>query len=147
MFNTTELQTVNRRKIMQRLFILVVWFLVSINASAQTKSASTPASIISVIENVTGKRFVPDTTYSALSEEDETLLAKEPVANWGLLQESGNNMAYSNLVIGTRSYQLVILRPAKTGIPTATLLRFVTAQSKPEPIARGVLQPKEDKPK
>lgn len=132
---------------MQKLFTTLAGVLIGISINAQTKPVPTPASIISAIESVTGKRFVPDTTFAALSEEDETLLAKEPIANWGLLQESGDNMAYSNLVIGTRSYQLVILRPAKTGIPKATLLRFVTAQSKPEPIARGVLQPKEDKPK
>lgn len=103
--------------------------------------------IVSVIEGVTSKHFVADTTFAALTEEDQTLLAKEPLANWGLLQESGKEMAYSNLVIGTRSYQLVITRPPRSDYPTATLLRYTTPQSKPEPIARGTLHPKEEKPK
>ena len=131
------------KKLLNILFLLLtgVW------AAAQTKPVSpTPAPVVSVIEGITGKHFQPDTAYAALSEEDETLLAKEPVANWSLLQESGE-MTYSNLVIGSRSYQLVIIKPVKTGVLTATLLRFVTAKSKPEPIARGTLQPKEEKPK
>ncbi len=76
------------------------------------------------------------------------MLAKEPIANWGLAQESGKEMVYYNLVIGTRSYQLVIMRAPKAVFPTATLLRFATPKSKPEPIARGTLKPKgEEKPK
>jgi hypothetical protein len=131
------------KKLLNSLFLV----LTAMCAGAQTKPQSpTPASIVSVIEGITNKHFQPDTAYAALSEEDETLLAKEPVANWSLLQESGE-MTYSNLVIGSRSYQLVIIKPTKTGILTATLLRFVTAKSKPEPIARGTLQPKEEKPK
>ena len=134
---------------MKPLLNLLLLLLMSVASVAQTKTTAPTmsTSIVSVIEGVTGQHFQPDTAYAALSEEDETLLAKEPVANWSLLQESGE-MAYSNLVIGTRSYQLVIVRPAKTGIPIATLLRFVTAKSKPEPIVRGTLQPKkEEKPK
>lgn len=140
---------------MKDLLKILPFLLIGISAIAQTKTTTpaTSTSIVSVIEGVTGKHFVPDTAYAALSEEDENLLAKEPVANWSLLQESGE-MTYSNLVVGTRSYQLVLLKPAKTGILTATLLRFVTAKSKPEPIARGMLQPKteekskkEEKPK
>ncbi|GAB4011550.1 hypothetical protein GCM10028808_25370 [Spirosoma migulaei] len=112
-------------------------------AAAQTKPASpTPPAVISVIEDVSGKHFQPDTAFAALSEEDATLLAKEPIANWGLLQESGPAMTYSNLVIGTRSYQLVITKLPKDVFPTATLLRFVNPKSKPEPIARGTLKPK-----
>ncbi|MVM40810.1 hypothetical protein GO730_29125 [Spirosoma sp. HMF3257] len=122
-------------------------------ATAQTKPASstaspTPPTIISVIEGVSGKRFLPDTAFVALSEEDETLLSKEPIANWSLLQESGPAMTYSNLVIGTRSYQLIITKLPREVLPTATLLRFDTPKSKPEPIARGTLKPKtEEKPK
>lgn len=123
--------------------------MMGVAAIAQTKPATlTPPSVVTVIEGVTGKHFVPDTAFAALSEEDQTLLAKEPVANWGLIQESGKDMAFSNLVVGTRSYQLVISRPPKSSHPTAMLLRYTTPQSKPEPIARGTLQPKtEEKPK
>ncbi|WP_420149843.1 hypothetical protein [Spirosoma sp.] len=133
---------------MKKLLTSLPLLLLSLMALAQTKTTApaTSTAVVSVIEGVTGKHFQPDTAYAALSEEDETLLAKEPVANWSLLQESGN-MTYSNLVVGTRSYQLVIIKPAKTGVLTATLLRFATAKSKPEPIARGTLQPKEEKPK
>lgn len=134
---------------MKKLLISLPLLLLSLMAFAQTKTTSPAAStaIASVIEAVTGKQFLPDTAYAALSEEDETLLAKEPIANWSLLQES-KDMVYSNLVIGTRSYQLIVVRPSKTGIPIATLLRFITAKSKPEPIARGTLQAKADeKPK
>lgn len=123
--------------------------LLSLSALAQTKTTApaTSTTIVSVIEGITGKHFEPDTAYAALSDEDEALLSKQPLANWSLLQESGE-MTYSNLVIGTRSYQLIMIKPAKTGILTATLLRFVTAKSKPEPIARGALQAKTDeKPK
>ena len=123
--------------------------LLGVSAAAQTKPAlSTPPSVVSVVEGVTGKHFQPDTAFAALSEEDETLLVKEPIANWSLLQESGKEMTYSNLVIGTRSYQLLILKSAKDLFPKATLLRYITPQSKPEPIARGILKPKGDeKPK
>lgn len=133
------------KNILTSLFLLLMGAL----AAAQTKPASpTPPAIISVIEDVSGKHFQPDTSFAALSEEDETLLAKEPIANWGLLQESGQGMTYSNLVIGTRSYQLIITRLPKDAFPTAMLLRFVTPKSKPEPIARGFLKPKtEEKPK
>ena len=83
-----------------------------------------------------------------MSEEDQTLLAKEPVANWGLAQESGPYITYYNLVIGTRSYQLLVAKSPKAEFPTATLLCFTTPKSKPEPIARGTLKPKvEEKPK
>ena len=117
-------------------------------AVAQTKpAATTPPAIVSLVEGVTGKDFQPDTTYTALSEEDKTLLANEPVANWGLPQESGNNMMYYNLIIGTRSYQLIVVKSPKASLPTATLLRFTDPKSKPEPIARGTLKPKEEKPK
>ncbi|WP_245859964.1 hypothetical protein [Spirosoma aerolatum] len=116
-------------------------------ASAQNKSTATaPPSIVSVIESVSGKHFVPDTVYASLSAEDEALLSKEPIANWSLMQESGE-MAYSNLVIGTRSYQLVIRRPPRSSYPTATLVRYTTPKSKPEPIVQGILQAKEEKPK
>jgi len=113
------------------------------STSAQTKP--TPPVIIKVIEGVTDKLFTPDTTFSALSPEDETVLAKQPVANWGVPQESGKNMTYYNLVIGTRSYQLVLTKAAEAEFPQALLLRFLNPQSKPEPIARGVLKPKEGK--
>lgn len=117
-------------------------------AFAQNKPASsTPPVVVSVVEGVTGKRFEPDTTYATLSEEDQDLLAKTPVANWGLPQESGNNMMYYNLIIGSRSYQLVVFKSPKVSLPTATLLRFTDPKSKPEPIARGTLKPKEEKPK
>lgn len=134
---------------MKRLFfILVLWLAVS-SVFAQTKPATpTPPSVVSAIEGVSGKRFQPDTSFAALSDEDITLLANEPIANWGLLQESGKYMTYSNLVVGTRSYQLLIARSPKDEFPTATLLRFTTPKSKPEPIARGTLKPKlDEKPK
>ena len=133
---------------MKRFLLYVYLGLMSASALAQTKPASaTPPAIISTIEGITDKHFLPDTAFAALSEEDLTLLAKEPIANWGLAQESGKEMVYYNLIIGTRSYQLLIVRPAKAPFPTATLLRFTTPQSKPEPIARGTLKPKEEKPK
>ena len=110
---------------------------------AQTKpAATTPPAIVSVVEGVTGKQFVPDTTYAALSDEDATLLAKEPRANWDLPREANKYMTYSNLIVGTRSYQLVVAHAPKDEFPTATLLRYTTPQSKPEPITRGILKPK-----
>lgn len=121
--------------------------LMGASAVAQTTPATpTPPSVMSVIQGVTDKRFVPDTAFAALSEEDVTLLMKEPVANWGLAQESGA-MTYYNLIIGTRSYQLVVVKSPKAEFPTATLLRFITPKSKPEPIARGSLKPEETTPK
>jgi len=131
-----------------------LFVLMGVSAAAQTKPtsvdkspASTPPAVVSVVESVTGKRFQPDTTYAALSAEDEAFLAKEPTANWGLPQESGK-MMYYNLVIGTRSYQLIVLPTSKTGAPSATLLRFTDPKAKPEPIARGTLSPKTvEKPK
>lgn len=129
--------------------ILALFLLAGGSAIAQTKSnVAVPATIVSVIEGITNKQFVADTVLTALTKEDEAVLAKEPVANWGLLQESSKEMAYSNLVVGTRSYQLVVTRLPKTDYPTATLLRYTTPQSKPEPIARGSLHPREEeKPK
>lgn len=127
--------------------LLFVLPLLLIGASAQAQTKSTPPAVVKAIEGVTGKQFQPDTVFAALSEDDEKLLAKEPVANWGLPQAADNNMSYYNLVIGTRSYQLVILKAPKAVFPTATLLRFTDPKSKPEPIARGSLKPKEEKPK
>lgn len=134
---------------MNRLLTLLPLLLMGWSATAQTKPASaTPPSVVSVVEGITGKRFLPDTAYAALSPEDETFLVKEPIANWGLAQESGKGMTYYNLVIGTRSYQLVIIQLPRAEFPSATLLRFITPKSKPEPIARGKLKPKEEeKPK
>ncbi|MVM31837.1 hypothetical protein GO755_17445 [Spirosoma sp. HMF4905] len=135
---------------MKKSLTVLSLLLMGVLAAAQTKPTSsttttpTPPTVISVIESVSGKQFLPDTAFAALSEEDETLLTKEPIANWGLLQESGPSMAYSNLVIGTRSYQLVITRQPKEVFPKAMLLRFTTPKSKPEPIARGTLKPKAD---
>lgn len=131
---------------MNRLVNLLPFLLMGVSAIAQTKP--TPPTIVSLVSDVTGKQFLPDTAFAALSEEDETLLVKEPVANWGLAQESGQYMTYYNLIIGTRSYQLLITKAPKAEFPTATLLRFITPKSKPEPIARGTLKPKaEEKPK
>ena len=133
---------------MKRLLIILITLVTGGAAVAQTKpAATTPPAIVSLVEGVTGKDFQPDTTYTAWSEEDKTLLANEPVANWGLPQESGNNMMYYNLIIGTRSYQLIVVKSPKASLPTATLLRFTDPKSKPEPIARGTLKPKEEKPK
>ena len=130
---------------MNRLLILLL-LLTGGLATAQTKP--TPPAVVSLIDGVTGKRFLPDTAFAGLSDEDESLLVKEPVANWGLAQESGQYMTYYNLIIGTRSYQLLIVKSPKAEFPTATLLRFITPKSKPEPIARGTLKPKVDeKPK
>ena len=123
--------------------LCALFLLLGGSAIAQTKpDVAVPSPIVSVIEGLTSKRFVADTAFAALSKEDQTLLAKEPIANWSLLQEQTKEMAYSNLIVGTRSYQLVITRPPKSDYPTATLLRYTTPQSKPEPIARGSLQPK-----
>ncbi|MGF7217257.1 hypothetical protein GGR92_003430 [Spirosoma lacussanchae] len=133
---------------MKNLLILLTLLLMGVSASAQNKPATTtPPAVVSLVEGITDKRFLPDTAFAALSEEDQTLLAKEPIANWGLPQESGQYMTYYNLVIGTRSYQLVVTRAPRSSYPTATLLRFTTPKSKPEPIARGTLRPKEEKPK
>ena len=110
---------------------------------AQTKPATTtPPAIVSVVEGVTGKHFVPDTTYAALTDEDATVLAREPRANWDLPREANKYVTYSNLIVGTRSYQVVVAHDPKDEFPTATLLRYTTPQSKPEPIARGTLKPK-----
>lgn len=122
--------------------------LTGLSAAAQTKPVPpASATLVALLSDVTGKQFMPDTAFAALSDDDEAVLAKEPVANWGLPQESGKAMTYYNLVVGTRSYQLVIVRMPKAEFPTATLLRFTTPKSKPEPIARGLLKPKDDKPK
>jgi len=130
---------------MKRLSTIVALLLLGVSAMAQTKPATaTPPSVVSVIEGVSGKRFLPDTAYAALSDEDEALIAKEPLANWGLLQESSRYISYSNLVIGTRSYQLLIAKSPKEEFPVATLMRYTTPKSKPEPIARGTLKPKVD---
>ncbi len=123
--------------------IVPVLWLSGWSATAQTKPITpTFVSVVAVVEDITGKHFVPDTAYAALSEEDMGLLAKEPIANWGLAQMNGNAMMYYNLVIGTRSYQLVIVKLPREPLPTATLLRFTNPKSKPEPIARGSLKPK-----
>ncbi|MDB5241186.1 MAG: hypothetical protein JWP57_1811 [Spirosoma sp.] len=128
---------------MNQLVSLITVLLMGSSAVAQTKPATpTPPKVVSLISDITDKRFEPDTAYAALSEEDQTLLSKEPVANWGLAQESGQFMTYYNPIIGTRSYQLLITKAPKAEFPTATLLRFVTPKSKPEPIARGTLKPK-----
>jgi hypothetical protein len=128
---------------MNQLLTLITVLLMGCSAVAQTKPAPpTPATVVTLIDDVTGKRFQPDTAFATLTKEDETLLTKEPVANWGLAQESGQYMTYYNLIIGTRSYQLLITQSPKAEFPTATLLRFVTPKSKPEPIARGTLKPK-----
>ena len=134
---------------MKNLLSPVPFLLMGVSALSQTQPASpTPSAIVSTIEGITAKHFQPDTAYTALSEEDEALLTKEPIANWGVAQESGKDMYYYNLIIGTRSYQLVVVRLPKSSYPTATLLRFSTPKSKPEPIARGSLKPKEEeKPK
>lgn len=127
---------------MKNLLIFLPLLLVGAFATAQTKPLTTPPAVVSAIEGITDKQFLPDTAYAALSEEDQTVLAKEPIANWGLAQVSGDNMTYYNLVVGTRSYQLLVTKSPKESLPTATLLRFATPKSKPEPIARGTLKPK-----
>ena len=128
---------------MNRFVVSLLCLLVGMSAIAQTKPApATPPAVVSLIGDVTDKQFLPGTAFAALSEEDQTLLAKEPVANWGLAQESGPYITYYNLVIGTRSYQLLVAKSPKAEFPTATLLRFTTPKSKPEPIARGTLKPK-----
>ena len=120
--------------------------LLSVPAMAQTTPAKvTPPAVVSVISSITGKRFMPDTAYAALSTEDETVLRTQPTANWGLPQESGE-MVYYNLVVGTRSYQLLVARPPKSDYPAAMLLRFTTPKSKPETIAKGTLRPEAEKP-
>lgn len=128
---------------MKRLFIGLAFLAVSASVSAQTKPGpSKPSAVVTTIEGITNKHFESDTVFAALSAEDETVLAKEPVANWGLPQESQKDMTYYNLVVGTRSYQLIIVKQPKAVFPTATLLRFTDPKAKPEPIARGLLKPK-----
>lgn len=128
---------------MKHTILIIALWLMGVSATAQTKPASTSSSaIVTTVENITDKRFLPDTAYAALSTEDIDLLTKEPVANWGLPLESGPAITYYNLIIGTRSYQLLITQAPKASYPTATLLRFITPKSKPEPIARGTLRPK-----
>ncbi len=129
---------------MNRLLNILPLLLIGLSAGAQTKPVATPPAVVSAIQDITDKRFLPDTAYAALTEEDAALLAKEPIANWGLPMESGKNMLYYNLVVGTRSYQLLITRAPTAEFPTATLLRFSTPKSKPEYIARGTLKPKVD---
>jgi hypothetical protein len=143
-----ELLRIFLPEIMKKWFIILLCISVRMSVSGQTKPATaTPPAVVSVIEGVSGKHFEPDTVFAALSEEDETLLAKEPIANWSLLQESGKYITYSNLVVGTRSYQLLIAKAPKDEFPTATLMRYTTPKSKPDPIARGTLKPKEEKAK
>lgn len=125
---------------MKNLFSLLPLLLLSWFSVAQTKT--TPPAVISVIEGVTGKQFLSDTAYTALSEEDVTLLAKEPLANWDLPRENGKYIMYSNLIVGTRSYQLLITKLPKDEFSSAQLIRYETPKSKPEPIARGTLKPK-----
>jgi hypothetical protein len=136
------------KKIHAMLPLLLIGLSVAAQTTPATPAAAKPSPVVATIEGITGKQFQPDTVFAALSEEDETVLTKEPVANWGLPQEAEKEMTYYNLVVGTRSYQLVIIKPPKAVFPTATLLRFTTPKSKPEPIARGTLKPKaEEKPK
>src|SRR5437868_869423 len=112
---------------MKKLLNLLPLLLIGVSAMAQTQPApATPPAVVTLITDVTGKQFTPDTAFAALSEEDVALLAKQPVANWGLPMESGKNMSYYNLVVGTRSYQLVITKAPTAELPTATLLRFTT---------------------
>ncbi|GAB4000658.1 hypothetical protein GCM10028807_54340 [Spirosoma daeguense] len=125
--------------------LLAMLLLITLSASAQTKPAvAVPPGVVAAVEGVSGKHFVPDTTFASFSDEDKQDLTKQPVANWSLLQDANNQMAYSNLVVGTKSYQLVITRPPKSSYPTATVLRYTTPQSKPEPLVRGILQSKEE---
>jgi hypothetical protein len=128
-------------KAMNRFPILFALLLVSFSVAAQSKT--TPPTIVSLIEGVTGKEFKPDTVYATLSKEDIDILGKEPIANWSLPQASGDQMMYHNLVVGQKSYRLVIIKQPQISLPTAMLLRYPTAQSKPETIARGTLSPKE----
>lgn len=125
---------------MKNWLILIALLLPELAATAQTKKpVSTPPTVISLISGITDKQFLPDTAFVALTDQDEALLKKEPVANWSLPQESGN-MTYYNLVSGTLSYQLIVSRPPKSAYPTAMLLRYATPKSKPEQIARGTLR-------
>ena len=134
---------------MNQLIHTLALLLMGVSVMAQTPAATpTPPTVVSAIEDITKKHFLPDTAFAALTEEDEKLLAKEPIANWSLPMESGKNMMYYNLVVGTRSYQLLVTKIPTTEFPVATLLRFANPKSKPEPIARGTLKPKvEEKPK
>lgn len=134
---------------MHKSFTLCLFLLTALSATAQTKSAATtPPVVVSLISGITDKQFTPDSTFDALSKEDEAVLTKEPVANWGLAQTVGDNMTYYNLVVGTRSYQVVVRKLPKSEFPTATLVRYTTPQSKPETLAQGTLRPEaEKKPK
>lgn len=127
---------------MKRFLVAGLFSLLTGAAMAQTKPAqTTPPTVVSAIEGVSGKRFVADTVYAALSDDDKTLLGQQAVANWSLAQESGG-MTFHNLVVGTRSYQLLITKSPKAEFPTAMLLRYADPKAKPEPIARGTLRPR-----
>lgn len=128
--------------LMKRFLCLSFLLLLSWCSMAQTKPAPTPPAVVSVIEGVSGKQFVADTSYKALSDEDIAVLSKAPLANWDLPRENGKFVMYSNLVVGTRSYQLLMVKQPKDEFASAQLLRYETPTAKPEPIARGVLKPK-----
>lgn len=133
---------------MTQFLALATLLLANVVAVAQTKAAlTTPPAVVSVVEGVTGKRFVPDTAYAALTDEDKTVLVNASTANWSLAQEAGA-MLYHNLVVGTRSYQVVIIKSPNEEFPKATLIRYTDPKAKPEPIARGTLRPRPtEKPK
>lgn len=136
--------------LMRTLINFVFLSLISWLSVAQTKpSSETSSAVVLVIEGVTGKQFIPDTVYAALTDEDEALLAKQSAANWDLPRENGKYVMYSNLIVGTRSYQLLITKLPKDELATAQLIRYETPKSKPEPIARGKLKAKAavEKPK
>ncbi len=125
---------------MKNWLILSALLLPGLVATAQTKTpVSTPPAVVSLISGITDKQFLPDTAFVALTDQDEALLKKEPVANWSLPQASGT-MTYYNLVSGTLSYQLIVNRPPKSAYPLVMLVRYTTPKSKPEPIARGTLR-------
>ncbi|RYG54096.1 hypothetical protein EON80_32070, partial [bacterium] len=128
---------------MKTLINVLPLLLISWLSVAQTKPTSTtPSAVVSAIEGVTGKQFIPDTVYAELTDEDESLLAKQSPANWDLPRENGKYVMYSNLIVGTRSYQLLITKLPKDELATAQLIRYETPTSKPAPIARGKLKPK-----
>jgi len=127
---------------MKKYLSLLPLLLLSWYSMAQSKPATTPPAVVSVIEGVSGKQFVADTSYKALSDEDVSVLSKAPLANWDLPRENGKFVMYSNLVVGTRSYQLLMVKQPKDEFASAQLIRYETPTSKPEPIARGILKPK-----
>lgn len=129
-------------------FLFLISLLLTGVTFAQTKPAHTaPPALVTLIEGITSKTFTPDTTVAGLSDEDIAIVTKEPVANWSLPQSPSPQLSYQNLIVGKQSYRLVVVKTPQAALPVATLLHYTTADAKPSIMARGTLQPKEEKTK